>query len=219
MGTAYLDPALGLGLLFQILNVVTWALAFTWGFVIYATLTQRPWAYYVGLVTSGLTFLCGVIPAVIADTNAFRFYDTVSYATLDVDYVWVQEAFEFTMGSPHWAKTMSSLLVFVVMLLPWVYRSVKTYTSLENKIPMNVSRQLMKMSVFLFWLSAVSFLGTSFMAAGHELSAGITLMEVVELQTIGTYVTAIAGCTMLTGGFVLNIIKPTNKTTTTLLGA
>jgi hypothetical protein len=44
-------------------------------------------------------------------------------------------------------------------------------------------------------------------------------MEVVELQTIGTYVTAIAGCTMLTGGFVLNLIKPTNKTTTTLLGA
>ena len=67
------------------------------GFVIYSVLTQRKWSYILALICSVLGLLAGLIPAIIADTNNFT------------------EPFE--MGSPHWAKTIASAIVLVVLVI------------------------------------------------------------------------------------------------------
>lgn len=178
-------------LIFQISNVLCWVLAFGWGFVIYSVLTQRKWSYTLALVCSVLGFVAGIVPAVIADTNNFT------------------EPFE--MGSPHWAKTIASTIILVVLVILLVVSrvqgvSVNTYAGLESAVAGNVARQLVMMSIFLFWFAFVSFLGTEFMAGAHVVE-GINVWELVRIQTIGGIATAISGGSLLASGLVVNLIK------------
>lgn len=69
------------------------------------------------------------------------------------------------------------------------------------------------MSVFFIWFAFVSFLGTTFMAGAHVVD-GINYWELVEIQSIGGYATAIAGSTFLASGLVTKYLKPSVITTT-----
>jgi hypothetical protein len=198
-------------LLYQVSNAVSWVTAFLWGFVIYSYLTNRKWAYLSAVVTSALGFVFGIIPAWTSDTKA----GTV----------------EFTgMGSPHWGRTMANLVVLVLLILYLVASIIvdsmkgegmvgtkRVITSpFGTRIAKTVTTQLFVMSVFFIWFSFVSFLGTEFMAGAHVVG-GINVWQLIEIQSIGGYVTAIAGSTFLAGGLITKYIKPSAAITTTSL--
>lgn len=189
-------------MIFQISNIITWVGAFAWGLVIYAVLTQKKWSYWLALGTSAVGFIFGLIPAVIAD----------SYAAENDN-----RAFE--IGSPHWARTFASALVLIILIVIFVIskvqkKSVLKYAGLESAMVGNVARQLVMMSLFLFWLSFVSFLGTEFMAEAHVLQ-GINVWETLQIQSIGAWVTGISGGTMLTSGLIFNQVKSMRSISTT----
>jgi hypothetical protein len=182
---------------FTITYFLTWIFAFVWGFVIYSFLTNRKWAYVSALATSVIGFVIQFIPALIADTNGFT------------------EAFDF--GSPHWASAMVNLLVFII-IAPWprspVKRSIQNFTSRDNKWGGNVSRQLVMMSMFFFWLAILSFIGSPWLADAHVTSTGINVWQMIEIQFVGGGVIAATGGSMLAGGLVLHLIKAPSLTRT-----
>ena len=182
------------GVLFQIMNVITWVTSFITAFLIYAYLTGflGKYIWYIALGTIFLAFLAGIIPAVIADTNAFT------------------EPFE--MGSPHWAKTIVNMLVLIVLVVVILtdlikITSFKSFTAKDNRFSGNVGRQLMLVSFILLWLSAISFFGTTFMADAHVVG-GINVWETVQIQSLGTYITMVGGVATLSSGLIYNRIKP-----------
>ncbi|MFX0012340.1 MAG: hypothetical protein ACFE9R_18655 [Candidatus Hermodarchaeota archaeon] len=65
----------------------------------------------------------------------------------------------------------------------------------------------MLISFILLWLSALSFLGTSFMADAHVVG-GINVWQLVEIQSIGGFITLIGGGSTLSAGIIYNQIKP-----------
>jgi hypothetical protein len=169
--------------------------AFFWGFVIWSTLTQKKFAYWLALATSGISFVFGLIPALYADTNAFT------------------EPFD--LGSPHWARTFANGLVLILLVIPPVFKSMLAFTAAENQMTGNIARQIVMMSMFFFWLSFASFLGTNFMAGAHLVSS-INIWQLVEIQTIGSYVTSAIGLTMLGGGLVVKQFMPSHSVTTSV---
>jgi hypothetical protein len=185
-------------MLFKISNIVTWVFTFVWGIVIYCSLTQKKAAYLLALITSAISFVFGVIPAIIADTNNFTE--------------------EFSIGSPHWGRTAANFLVFILLLLPPVRKSLQKFVSAENRMTGNVAQQIMMMSMFFFWLSLASFLGTNFMASAHVISYGVNVWQLVEIQSIGAYTTLIAGASMLGGGFILKQFNPSKSLMTSMEG-
>jgi len=199
-------PYVGANLLiFRISNIVTWIGAIFWGYIIYATLTQKKGAYLMALITSFISFVMGLIPALIADIYAIP----GDYADCLEDWVvGMPECVEgFTIGSPHWARTFANFLVILVLVIPYVRKSVVKFASAENRYTGNVAQQIMLMSMFFFWLSLMSFLGTNFMASAHIVQ-GINVWELLEIQSIGAYTTLITGVSMLGGGFILKQFKP-----------
>lgn len=201
-------------LIFQISNIITWVGAFAWGLVIYAVLTQKKWSYWLALGTSAVGFIFGLIPAVIADTYAAANNDVSENACV-VDIV--PRAFE--IGSPHWARTFASALVLIILIAIFVIakiqkKSVLKYAGLESAMVGNVARQLVMMSMFLFWLSIVSFLGTEFMSGAHVLQ-GVNVWETLQIQSTGAWVTAISGGTMLTSGLIFSRFKSMRTFSTT----
>ncbi|MHA1887333.1 MAG: hypothetical protein ACTSX0_04855, partial [Promethearchaeota archaeon] len=153
---------------FRIANIITWLGALFWGYVIFAFLTQRKGAYIMALLTAIVSFAAGLVPALISDLSK------------------VNEETPFSIGSPHWARTFANLLVIIVLLIPPVRRSVVKFASTENRFTGNVAKQLMMMSLFFFWLSMISFLGTNFMASAHVIS-GFNYWQLVEIQSLGAY--------------------------------
>jgi hypothetical protein len=175
------------GPLFQVMNVITWITSFLLAFLIFAIIIKFKFAWEISLVTSILGFIAGVVPAVIADTNGGT------------------EAFE--MGSPHWAKTIVNLIVMIVLFVPWVRSSIKSYAASESTIARTVGRQLVVISMIFFWLSIISFTGTHFMAEAHVVS-GINVWELIDIQTYGAVATLIGGISTLSVGLIYNKIKP-----------
>jgi len=182
------------GVLFQVMNVITWVTAFITAFLIYAYLTGflGKYIWYIALGTILLAFIAGLIPAIIADTNGFT------------------EPFE--MGSPHWAKTIVNMLVLIVLVVVIFFdlikvTSFKSFTAKDNRFSGNVGRQLMLVSFILLWLSAISFLGTTFMADAHVVG-GINVWEMIEIQSLGAYITMVGGVATLSSGLIYNRIKP-----------
>lgn len=200
-------------IIFQISNIITWMGAFAWGLVIYAVLTQKKWSYWLALGTSAVGFIFGLIPAVIADTYAAENYNSGSTCAP------VMGTRAFEIGSPHWARTFASALVLIILIVILVIatvqkKSVLKYAGLESAMVGNVARQLVMMSLFLFWLSFVSFLGTEFMSGAHVLQ-GINVWETLQIQSIGAWVTAISGGTMLTSGLIFSRFKSMGTFSTT----
>ena len=183
--------------IFRLSNILTWLGAIFWGYVIYAVLTQKKGAYLMALITASVSFVVGLVPALIADMSK------------------VTEEVSFSIGSPHWARTFANLLVIIVLVIPPVRKSVMKFASEENRLTGNVAQQIMMMSVFFFWLSLMSFLGTNFMASAHVVQ-GINVWELVEIQNIGTIATSVIGVSMLGGGFILKQFKPSRALITTV---
>jgi hypothetical protein len=197
-------------LIFQISNIVAWITAFLWGFVIYSYLTNRKWAYLSAVVTSALGFIFGIIPAWLADTKGL----TIPFEE---------------MGSPHWGKTMANLVVLIILVVYLVASIISDKRGTEGmvgtkrvltspfgtRIANTITKQLFVMSVFFIWFAFVSFLGTEFMAGAHVIE-GINVWELVQIQTVGGYVTAIAGSTFLAGGLYSKYLKPSVAITTTI---
>ena len=192
-------------LLFRISNIVTWIGAIFWGYVIFATLTQKKGAYLMALITSVICFGFGLAPALIADISGWK-ADNAGLLTVP-----------FEIGSPHWARTIANLLVIIVILIPPVRKSIQKFASAENRFTGNVAQQIMMMSMFFFWLSLMSFLGTNFMASAHVVS-GINVWELVEIQSIGAIATSVVGASMLGGGFILKQFKPSKSLMTSVEG-
>ena len=116
------------------------------------------------------------------------------------------------MGSPHWAKTIANATVFFVLVIVIFFDLIKVtnfkaFVEKDNRFSGNVGRQLMLVSIILLWLSAVSFLGTGFMADAHVVG-GINVWELVEIQSIGAYVTLFSGVSTLSAGLIYNKIRP-----------
>lgn len=177
---------------YSITYFASWAIAFVWGFVIYSWLTQKRWAYVSALATSALGFIVQLIPAVISDTDGFNA--------------------PFDFGSPHWGGAMANLLVLIVLLIgliPFeknaIRKSIKSFTASENKWGGTRAIQLMLMSTFLFWLAAVSFLGSTFMAEAHNIG-GLNIWQTVGYQFVGGAIIAIAGSSMFASGLILHFI-------------
>ena len=202
------------GPLFQAMNVLTWILAFAWGFLLYAYFTKWPWKriFLVGLIVSLLGFLSGLIPALIADTNGFTMLEWEAMGSgppfFTGGQMWV--AFAFDIGSPHWGRTIGNLLMVVVFLVmnfvPGLKRSAKNFVEVRNVAGQYV-KQLIIMSLFFFWLGAVSFLGTRFMADAHVVG-GINVWEMIELQFIGGVVNSLIGASMLSTALIYHLIRP-----------
>lgn len=176
---------------YSVTYFLSWAIAFVWGFVIYSWLTQKRWAYLSALITSAAGFIVQAIPGVISDTDGF----TVA----------------FDMGSPHWGGAMSNLVVLIVLvvgIIPFeqnpVRNSIKSFTAGDNKWGGTRAIKLMLMSTFLFWLAAVSFLGSTFMADAHNI-AGVNIWQTVGYQYVGGAIIAIAGTSMLASGLILHL--------------
>ena len=202
------------GILLQILYAATWILCGAWALVIYAFLTNRKWAYISALTVSAISFIVGMIPAILSDTRGFTFIETRDTAgNLIMD---VLVAVEFGIGSPHWAKAFASLLVFIV-ILPYprspITKSLKSFSSPENKWAPGVARQLTYMSIFFLVLAAFSFLGSGFMADAH-IVGGVNVWEIVAIQNIGGVVTTVVGSSMLVGGLLYKKFKSPQSLTT-----
>jgi hypothetical protein len=170
----------------------SWLIAFVWGVVIYFWLTQKRFAHLLAIVTSALGFIVQAIPGIISDTDGF--------------------SAPFDFGSPHWGGAIANLLVLIVLIvgiIPFdanpIRNSIKSSTSGDNK--WGGSRQLTMVSVFLFWLALVSFLGSSFMADAHVVN-GYNIWQTVAYQFVGGAILAAAGGTTLTAAFIVSKVKP-----------
>ena len=131
--------------IYQPSNIITWIVAFAYGFLIYAYLTKMPWKrfFLIAVITSAVGFITGLLPAIVSDTSGFT------------------EAFEF--GSPNWGRTIGNLLMLVVLVLMNFVPRFKVATKKfieERSIAGQYVKQLIIMSLFFFWLAAASFLGT-----------------------------------------------------------
>jgi len=178
---------------YSVTYFASWAIAFFWGYVIYAWLKQKSFAYMAALITSAAGFIVQMIPAIISDTDGF--------------------SVPFDFGSPHWGGAMANLLVLIILiigLIPFgknpIRKSIKSFTASENKWGGTRAIQLMLMSTFLFWLAAVSFLGSTFMADAHNIG-GVNIWQTVGYQFVGGLIITIAGGSMFASGLILHLIK------------
>jgi hypothetical protein len=205
------------GTLIQVLYFITWGITAAWAVVIYAFLTNRKWAYWAALGTAAVGFVVGIIPALMADTNGFTFsvMQQIPYADPPLPGNWVETYEGFSIGSPHWAKALSSLLILIV-ILPYprspVTKSLKSFSSPENKWAPGIARQLMMMSVFFIMLGFFSFLGSEFMRDAHVI-VGVNVWQIVQIQFTGGIVTTAIGSSMLVGGFVIHKFKKSSTLT------
>ncbi len=198
------------GMLFQVMNVFTWILAFAWGFLLYAYFTKWPWKriFIAGLIISALGFVSGLIPALIADTNGFSFLEWSAGSPFVPVQDWV--TFEFEIGSPHWGRTMGNALMFFIFIVmnfvPAFKKATKKFVEVSDVAGRYV-KQLIVMSLFFFWLGAASFLGTSFMADAHVVG-GVNVWQTIELQFLGGVITSLIGASMLSTALIYNLVRP-----------
>ena len=178
---------------YSITYFLSWAIAFVWGFVIYSWLTQKRWAYLSALITSAAGFIVQAIPGIISDTDGF----TVA----------------FDMGSPHWGGAMANLVVLIVLIIgiiPFeknpVRNGIKSFTARDNKWGGTRAIKLMLMSTFLFWLAAVSFLGSTFMADAHTID-GVNIWQTVGYQFVIGGIIAAGGGTMFATGLIFHLMR------------
>ena len=138
--------------IYQPSNIISWIVAFAYGFLIYSYFTKMPWKrfFLIAVVVSFLGFITGLLPALVSDTSGFT------------------EAFDF--GSPNWGRTIGNALMLVVLLMMNFVPRLKVATKKfieERNIAGQYVKQMILISLFFFWLAATSFLGTEFMRDAH----------------------------------------------------
>jgi hypothetical protein len=177
---------------YQPSNVITWIIAFAYGFLIYFYFTKMEWKrfFLIAIIVATVGFITGLLPALLSDTAGFT------------------EAFDF--GSPNWGRTIANLLMIVVLLVmnfvPRLKIAVKKFIE-ERSIAGQYVKQLILMALFFFWLGAASFLGTTFMADAHIVN-GVNIWQTIEIQFIGGVITSIIGASMLSTALIYSQIRP-----------
>ncbi len=185
--------------IYQPSNIISWIVAFAYGFLIYSYFTKMPWKrfFIIAMVVAFLGFITGLLPALVSDTSGFT------------------EAFDF--GSPNWGRTIGNLLMMVVLLamnfVPRFKVATKKFME-ERNIAGQYVKQLILMSLFFFWLAAVSFLGTEFMRGAHVVD-GFNVWTTVDIQFFGGVVTALIGTSMMSTALIYNQIRPSSALVTT----
>ena len=184
---------------YQPSNIITWIVAFAYGFLIYAYFTKMAWKrfFLIAIIVAAVGFITGLLPALISDTAGFT------------------EAFDF--GSPNWGRTIGNALMIVVLLamnfVPKLNVAVKKFIE-ERSVAGQYVKQLILMSLFFFWLAATSFLGTTFMAEAHVVD-GVNVWQVVDFQFLGGAITAIIGTSMMSTALIYSRIRPSSALITT----
>ena len=185
--------------IYQPSNVITWIIAFAYGFLIYFYFTKMPWKrfFIIAMVVSFLGFITGLLPAIISDTAGFT------------------EAFDF--GSPNWGRTIGNIIMLGVLLLmnyyPKLNVAVKKFIE-ERSVAGQYVKQLVLISLFFFWLAATSFLGTEFMRGAHVVD-GVNIWQTVDFQFAGGVITAIIGTSLMSSALIYSRIRPSSALITT----
>jgi len=185
--------------IYQPSNIITWIVAFAYGFLIYAYLTKMAWKrfFIIAMVVTFVGFITGLLPAIVSDTAGFT------------------EAFDF--GSPNWGRTIGNALVMVVLLMMNFVPRFKVATKKfieERSVAGQYVKQMILVSLFFFWLAAVSFLGTEFMRSAHVVG-GTNVWTTVDFQMLGGVITAIIGTSMMSTALIYNQIRPSSALITT----
>ena len=185
--------------IYQPSNIISWIVAFAYGFLIYSYFTKMPWKrfFLIAVVVSFLGFITGLLPALVSDTSGFT------------------EAFDF--GSPNWGRTIGNALMLVVLLMMNFVPRLKVATKKfieERNIAGQYVKQMILISLFFFWFAAVSFLGTEFMRGAHVID-GFNVWTTVDFQFLGGVITAIIGTSMLSTALIYNQIRPSSALITT----
>jgi hypothetical protein len=199
------------GLLFQIMNVFTWILGFAWGFLLYAYFTKWPLKriFIAGMVVAALGLVTGLVPALIADLNYTPVQGLTGLTWDMTTQSWVPAPFEI---GANWSRVIpNAIMLGVLLVLYFVPRFKVAATKFleERSIVGQYVKQLILMSLFFFWLGAVSFLGTEFMRAAH-VEGGINVWQTIDLQFYGGVVTTAIGATMLSTALIYHKIRPTS---------
>jgi hypothetical protein len=180
--------------IYQPSNIITWIVAFAYGFLIYFFFTKMAWKrfFIIAVIVAGVGFITGLLPAIVSDTSGFT------------------EAFDF--GSPNWGRTIGNLIMLAVLLMinfvPRFNVAVKKFIE-ERNVAGQYVKQLILMSLFFFWLGATSFLGTTFMADAHVVG-GINVWTTIDIQFIGGIITSLIGASMLSTALIYNQIRPSS---------
>jgi len=186
--------------IYQPSNIITWICAFAYGFLIYSYFTKMPWKrfFIIAMVVAFLGFISGLLPSIVSETAGF---------TKDIS----------GMTTPNWGRTIGNALMLVVLLVMNFVPRFKVATKKfmeERSIAGQYVKQLILMSLFFFWLAAVSFLGTEFMRGAHVVD-GFNVWTTVDIQMIGGVVTALIGTSMLSTALIYNQIRPSSALVTT----
>ena len=185
--------------IYQPSNIITWIVAFAYGFLIYSYFTKMPWKrfFIIAMVVAFLGFITGLLPALSSSTAGFTE--------------------DFGSMGPNWGRTIGNALMLVVLLamnfVPRLKAATKSFIE-ERNVAGQYVKQLILMSLFFFWLAAVSFLGTEFMRSAHVVG-GINVWTTVDFQFLGGVITAIIGTSMLSTALIYNQIRPSSALITT----
>ena len=188
------------GFIYQSSNIITWICAFAYGFLIYSYFTKMPWKrfFIIAMLVAFLGFITGLLPALVSETSGFT------------------EAMT-GMTTPNWGRTIGNALMLVILpvmnFVPRFKVATKKFME-ERNIAGQYVKQLILMSLFFFWLAAVSFLGTEFMRGAHVID-GFNVWTTVDFQMLGGVVTAIIGTSMLSTALIYNQIRPSSALITT----
>ena len=186
--------------IYQPSNILTWIIAFAYGALMYLYLTKMRWNLFfiIAMSVAVVGFITGLLPALTSDTSGW----TVPFEGI---------------GSPNWGRTIGNAIMIVVLLLMMLVPRLKGATKSfieERNIAGQYVKQMILISLFFFWMAAVSFLGTQFMRDAHVVD-GINIWQTVDFQFAGGIVTAIIGTSMLSTALIYSQIRPSSALITT----
>jgi len=179
---------------YQPSNVITWIVAFAYGFLIYAYFTKMEWKrfFLIAMITALVGFITGLLPAMLSSTAGFT------------------EAFG-SMG-PNWGRTIGNAIMLIVLLMmnfvPRFKLSVKKFME-ERSVAGQYVKQMILIALFFFWLGATSFLGTEFMRGAHIID-GVNVWQVVDFQFAGGVIATIVGVSTMSTALIYSRIRPSS---------
>ena len=170
-------------IVFYITTALTYVVSFLSGFLIWAFWAKKSWSYNVTLISSILGTISGLVPAVIVMSNGMKF-------------------------SPSLMRTIINLIILIMIVIPTVKSDINTFlTEGGNKSSDNIGKQISHMSFVLFGFAFTILIAQILLPATHIIG-GVNYWDFEEIQLISALSCLIGGFSMLTGGFLFNIIRP-----------
>jgi len=105
------------------------------------------------------------------------------------------------------------IIILMMQFVPRLKVSAKKFIE-ERSVAGQYVKQMILISLFFFWLTAWTFLGTEFMRDSHYID-GVNVWQVLDFQFAGGIVTAIIGTSMLSTALIYNQIRPSSALITT----